>query len=167
MSEWSWLRTKSPKQIFMSDHVGNTLVCETMTHYFFLFCLFVCLLRYYVYIFYVTRTILGLTFLHPDTIETDFLFLFLFIRIWDTYYARVGCCKGAMLTPGFFPFFSIRLSREQYRAFEISIAPFVPSFVSSYRSRCLGSLVSPSPVLCATDSPKGCPVFLYAFSCLK
>ena len=53
---------------------------------FFLVCLFICLSRYYVYIFYVTRTILGLTFLHPDTtIETDFLFLFLFIRIWDTY----------------------------------------------------------------------------------
>ena len=35
----------------------------------FFFVLFVCyLLRYYVYIFYVTRTILGLTFLHPDTI---------------------------------------------------------------------------------------------------
>ncbi len=29
------------KQIFMSDHIGNTLVCETTTHYFFLFCLFV------------------------------------------------------------------------------------------------------------------------------
>jgi len=52
----------------------------------FFFVLFVCcLLRYYVYIFYVTRTILGLTFLHPDTtIETDFLFLFLFIRISET-----------------------------------------------------------------------------------
>jgi len=23
------------------------------------------------------------------------------------YYVRVGCCIGAMLTPGFFPFFSI------------------------------------------------------------
>ena len=65
------------------------LICETTTHHFFLFVV-ICLLRYYVYIFYVTRTILGLTFLHPDTIETDFLFLF--IRIWDTYYARVGCC---------------------------------------------------------------------------
>ena len=29
---------------------------------------------------------------------------------------------------------------------------FVPSFVSSYRSRCLGKSVSPSPVFCATDS---------------
>jgi hypothetical protein len=23
------------------------------------------------------------------------------------YYVRIGCCNGAMLTPGFFPFFSI------------------------------------------------------------
>ena len=28
-----------PKQRFMSDHIGNILVCETMTH---CFCLFVC-----------------------------------------------------------------------------------------------------------------------------
>ena len=141
------IENKSPEQICMSDHIRELFDLWNYDSLFF-FVLFVCyLLRYYVYIFYVTRTILGLTFLHPDTtIETDFLFLFLFIRIWDTYYVRVGCCKGAMLTPGFFPFFSImRWVKSKYR-------PFVPSFVSSYRSRCLGKSVSPSPVLCATDS---------------
>ena len=59
-----------------------------------------------------------------------------------------------------------RLSREQYRAFEISIAPFVPSFVSSYCPRCIRKSVSPSPVLYPTDSLKGSPV-LYAFRCLN
>ena len=149
------IESKSPKQILMSDHIGNDLVCVITTHYFFLFCLYVICCAIMFIFFYVTRTILGLTFLHPDTtIETDFLFLFLFIRIWDTYYVRVGCCKGAMLTPGFFPFFSIvRWVKSKYRL-------FVPSFVSSYRSRCLGSRVSPSLVLCATDSSKGCPVFV-------
>jgi len=36
---------------------------------------------------------LGLTFLHPDTIVKDFLFE-IHTHIRDTYYARVGCCKG-------------------------------------------------------------------------
>ena len=71
------IENKSPKQIFMSDHIGNTLVCETTTHYFFCF-VYLLFVAHYVYIFYVTRTILGLTFLHPDTIiKTDFLFLFI------------------------------------------------------------------------------------------
>ena len=61
------IENKSPKQRFMSDHIGNILVCEIMTHCFFFVLFVICLLRYYVYIFYVTRTILGLTFLHPDT----------------------------------------------------------------------------------------------------
>ncbi len=38
MSDWSWLKAKSPKQIFMSDHIGNILVCVITTHYYF--CLF-------------------------------------------------------------------------------------------------------------------------------
>jgi hypothetical protein len=58
------------------------------------------------------------------------------------------------------------LSREQNLAFEISIAPLVPSFVSSYCPRCLRKSVSPSPVLYTTDSLKGAPV-LYAFRCLN
>ena len=33
------IENKSPKQRFMSDHIGNILVCEIMTHCFF-FCLF-------------------------------------------------------------------------------------------------------------------------------
>ena len=77
----------------MSDHIGNILVCVTTTHYFFLFVCLFCLLRYYVYIFYVTRTILGLTFLHPDTIVKK-LPIPIHMHIRDTYYARVGCCKG-------------------------------------------------------------------------
>jgi hypothetical protein len=29
------IESKSPKQIFMSDHIGNDLVCVITTHYFF------------------------------------------------------------------------------------------------------------------------------------
>ena len=29
------IESKSPKQIFMSDHIGNNLVCVITTHYFF------------------------------------------------------------------------------------------------------------------------------------
>ena len=35
------IESKSPKQIFMSDHIGNILVCVITTHYFFV--CFVCL----------------------------------------------------------------------------------------------------------------------------
>ncbi len=70
------------------------------------FCLFVTLVLSCLYFFYVGRTIMGLTFLHPDTIVKRFP-IPIYTHIRDTYYARVGCCKGAMLTPGFFPFFSI------------------------------------------------------------
>ncbi len=34
------IENKSPKQRFMSDHIGNILVCETATHCFFLFVYF-------------------------------------------------------------------------------------------------------------------------------
>ena len=56
-------------QRFMSDlRELFDLVCkELRLTIFFFVCIVICLLRYYVYIFYVTRTILGLTFLHPDT----------------------------------------------------------------------------------------------------
>jgi hypothetical protein len=78
---------------------------------FFLFVYFSAIM----FIFFMwVELFLGLTFLHPDTIVKDFLFE-IHMHIRDTYYACVGCCKGAMLTPGFFPFFSIVLSREQYR----------------------------------------------------
>ena len=64
----------------MSDHIGNILVCETMTHCFFLF---VCYVGYHVNIFYVSGTILGLTFLHPDTIVK--LPIEIHMQIRDTY----------------------------------------------------------------------------------
>ena len=54
-------------QIFMSDHRELFGFVKDYDSPFFFVCIVICLLRYYVYIFYVTRTILGLTFLHPDT----------------------------------------------------------------------------------------------------
>ena len=71
----------------MSDQIGNILVCETMTHCFFLF---VCYVGYHVNIFYVSGTILGLTFLDSDTIVN---FLLRFIRRSETPTKLVvGCC---------------------------------------------------------------------------
>ena len=56
---------------------------------------------------------LGLTFLHPDTIVKDFLFE-IHTHIRDTYYARVGCCKGeCWLLNMFYYSFKHRLSKEQ------------------------------------------------------
>ena len=61
---------KSKADIYVRSYREHFGLCNYDSLFFFvcLFVLFVCyLLRYYVYIFYVTRTILGLTFLHPDT----------------------------------------------------------------------------------------------------
>jgi hypothetical protein len=84
------IENKSPKQRFMSDHIGNILVCVITTHCFFLFVYFSAIM----FIFFMwVELFLGLTFLHPDTIVKDFLFE-IHTHIRDTYYARVGCCKG-------------------------------------------------------------------------
>ena len=124
------------------------MVCENYDSPFFFVLFVICLLRYYVCIFfYVTRTILGLTFLHPDTnIKTDFLFLFRFhTHMRHLHYVRVGCCIGAMLTPGFFPFFSInRLQR--------TVSPVRAELRFELPFEVFRESVSPSFVFCATDS---------------
>ena len=77
-----------------------------MTHCFFLLCC------YHVNIFYVSGTILGLTFLDSDTI-VNFLFLFICRQRH-----LLSCCRlsiGECWPLDFFPF-QHRLSREQYRA---------------------------------------------------
>ena len=113
MPDWSWLRTKSPKQRFMSDHIGNILVCVITTHCFFLFVYFSAIM----FIFFMwVELFLGLTFLHPDTIVKDFLFE-IHTHIRDTYYARVGCCKGGCwLLNIFYSFQHPDRVRDQYRA---------------------------------------------------
>ena len=82
---------------------------------------------------------MGLTFLHPDTNESDFLCPIQILKhMRHLHYVHVGCCIGAILTPGFFPFFSINnRSQRQYR-------PFVPSFVSSLPFEVPRNQVSPS-----------------------
>jgi len=106
-------RQESLMQIFMSDHRELFGFVKNYDSPFFFVLFVICLLRYYVYIFYVTRTILGLTFLHPDTNENRFpIPIPIHTHMRHLHYVRVGCCIGAMLTPGFFPFFSInRLQR--------------------------------------------------------
>ncbi len=66
------IENKSPKQRFMSDHIGNILVCVITTHCFFFFVCFSAIM----FIFFMwVELFLGLTFLHPDTIVKNFLFL--------------------------------------------------------------------------------------------
>ena len=75
------IESKSPKQIFMSDHLGNILVCVITTHCFFLFVYFSAIM----FIFFMwVELFMGLTFLHPDTIVKDFLFE-IHMHIGDTY----------------------------------------------------------------------------------
>ena len=120
MQDWSWLRTDSEQIYIRSDreHFG---LCEITTHCFFLLCLLSCL-----YFFYVSGTILGLTFLDSDTI-VNFL-----LRFICRQRHLLSCCRlsiGECWLLDFFPFRhrlsrdQFRLSREQYRALEISIAP--------------------------------------------
>ena len=84
---------------------------------------------------------MGLTFLHPDTNESDFLCPIQILKhMRHLHYVHVGCCYWRILTPGFFSIFSIvPLSKKQYR-------PFVPSFVSSLPFEVLRGQVSPSLV---------------------
>ena len=76
-----------PKQRFMSDHIGNILVCETMTH-----CFFVCFFSAIMLIFFMwVELFLGLTFLHPDTIVKTSYLRFICISETPTKLV-VGCC---------------------------------------------------------------------------
>ena len=89
---------------------------------------------------------MGLTFLHPDTNESDFLCPIQILKhMRHLHYVHVGCC-WRILTPGFFFHFSIDRLQKQYR-------PFVPSFVSSLPFEVPRNQVSPSLFcFCATDS---------------
>jgi hypothetical protein len=69
----------------MSDQIGNILVCVKLR-----LIVFFCYVCYHVNIFYVSGTILGLTFLDSDTIVN---FLLRFIRRSETPTKLVvGCC---------------------------------------------------------------------------
>jgi hypothetical protein len=63
---------------------------------------------------------LGLTFLHPDTIVKR-LPIPIHTHIRDTYYARVGCCKGECWLLNIFYSFQHRLSKEQYRPVRVEL----------------------------------------------
>ena len=84
-----------------------------------------------------------MTFLHPDTNENRFpIPIPIHKHMRHLHYVRVGCCNGAMLTPGFFHFFSINTVVQ-------SIACSCRASYRVYRSRCTGKSVSPSPVFVA------------------
>ena len=94
---------------------------------------------------------MGLTFLHPDTNESDFLCPIQILKhMRHLHYVHVGCCYWRILTPGFFSIF-------QYQP-QITTADCKDSIAYScrasfrvYRSRCLGSQVSQSVFVFATD----------------
>ena len=135
-------------QIFMSDHRELFWFVKNYDSPFLFVCIVICLLRYYVYIFYVNQNYFGLDLPTPGYQRIRFpIPILILTHMRHLYYVRVGCCIGAMLTPGFFPFFSILLCKEQTPVcVKSKYRLFVPSFVSSYRSRCIGKSVSPSPV---------------------
>ena len=111
--------------------------------------LFFCLFVYFSAIMFIFFMSVELFWAWPSYTRIPRLPIPIHTHIRDTYYARVGCCKGeCWLLNMFIIHFSIDWVKN-------SIAPFVPSFVSSYCPRCKRSLVSPSPVLYATDSLKG------------
>ena len=113
-------------QIFMSDHIRTLLVCVTTTHHFFLFVLFViCLLRYYVYIFYVNWNYFGLDLPTPGYQRIRFpISIPILTHMRHLHYVRVGCCNWSNADSRIFPFFQHQHSCAKYRL-------FVPSFVSS------------------------------------
>ncbi len=91
-----------PKQRFMSDHIGNILVCETMTHCF----LFVCFFSAIMLIFFMWVELFWAWPSYTRILLKNFLFE-IPMQIRDTYYACCRLLQRRMLTPGFFPFFSI------------------------------------------------------------
>ena len=103
---------------------------------------------------------MGLTFLHPDTNESDFLCPIQILKhMRHLHYVHVGCC-WRILTPGFF--FSISVSTDC----KDSIARSCQASFRVYRSRCLGIK---SALVCFVFAQ---PIAhrdaqLYAFSCLK
>jgi hypothetical protein len=80
---------KSKAEIYVRSYREHFGLCN-YDSLFFLFVYFSAIM----FIFFMwVELFLGLTFLHPDTIVKDFLFE-IHTHIRDTYYARVGCCKG-------------------------------------------------------------------------
>ena len=155
MSDWSWLRAKKSKaDIYVRSYREQFGLCNYDSLFFcclftlVLSCLyFLCKWNYFWAWPSYTRILLK---------KTSYSYSYAYQR-----HLLCSCrlLLRRMLTPEcLFIYFQHRVwVKNKYR-------PFVPSFVSSYCPRCKGSRVSPSPVLCATDSLKGCPV-LYAFSC--
>ena len=82
---------------------------------------------------------MGLTFLHPDTNESDFLCPISVLKhMRHLHYVHVGCCYWSYTDSRIFSIFQYRLlSKKQYR-------PFVPSFVSSLPFEVPRNQVSPS-----------------------
>jgi hypothetical protein len=64
---------------------------------------------------------MGLTFLHPDTNESDFLCPIQILKhMRHLHYVHVGCCYWRILTPGFFSIFSINRRLQQQIAKTVS-----------------------------------------------
>ena len=94
---------------------------------------------------------MGLTFLQPDTNESDFLCPIQILKhMRHLHYVHVGCCYWSYTDSRIFSIFQYRnrcaKSNHQYR-------PFVSSFVSSLPFEVPRNQVSPSLFcFCATDS---------------
>ena len=86
---------------------------------------------------------MGLTFLHPDTNESDFLFpIPILTHMRHLHYVRVGCCNWSHADSRIFPFVSASrlLCKEQTHTCLCKESPVRAELrFEFYRSRCLGS----------------------------
>ena len=134
----------------MSDH--RELFWSCVKNYdspFFLFVLlFVCCAIMFIF-FYVNQNYLGLTFLHPDTNESDFLCPIQILKhMRHLHYVHVGCYYWSYTDSRIFFHFSVSSDCKD------SIARSCRASFRVYRSRCLG-IKSALVCFCATDSLQG------------
>ena len=109
---------------------------------------------------------MGLTFLHPDTNESDFLCPIQILKhMRHLHYVHVGCCYWSYTDSRIFSIFQYQqINRSTDR--KDSIARSCRASFRVYRSRCLGIK---SALVCFVFAQ---PIAyrdaqLYAFSCLK
>ena len=123
------------------------------THHFFV-CIVICLLRYYVYIFFLCKLELfwawpSYTRIPTFKTTTDFLFPILILtHMRHLHYVRVVCCNWSHADSRiFFHFTASSLCKDRLLCWvKTSIACSCRASYRVYRSRCTGKSVSPSPV---------------------
>ena len=100
---------ESLMQIFMSYHRELFGLWKTTTHHFFFVCIVICLLRYYVYIFFLCKLELLWAWPSYTRIPTNQISYFpipILKHMRHLHYVRVGCCNWSHADSRIFPFVS-------------------------------------------------------------